>query len=739
MSFKRIVPSDEEGEYPSDVRNEEEEEVESVEEVLSSSVTAKLCVVCGETGAKCCGSCNSVTYCSKKCQTEHWPIHSDICKASAVHESPVVMCCVMCGSTEDVKRCSRCKSAKYCSQGCQKEHWSEHAGLCKTIHELEEIEKNKLYHNKSVRQDRANHQMKLKMMRLIGEKPKINCYLGGVKSRMLLDTGSGVTMVDRMWVDEYMPNVEIHPVTDFLDVPGQKLKLCAANSSEIQYDGVVLLNFGLDENKDECIVPVLVSSQKIVEPILGHNVIKDLVKEGGDEVQGKLATCIESESGQPFDVARLVSLIEEDDKNGDFLAEVKTPGSLKVPAGHRKQVKCRVKATCDDEQTVYFSPKLSVDDEDIEVLETVTKLRRGRTNFVYVDILNKSNEEKVVQKGSLLGSIHSVSAVVPMLSSRWRGERQEEVVGSVNVEESSEGVDDSQEWVPPVDLSHLDETQREKVIKVIIDNKYVFSKSDVDIGDIKDFHMKINLHDEVPVKEAYRRIPRNLYTEVRDYINDLLTNGWIRESHASYASPIVCVRKKDGGLRMCVDYRKLNGKTVADAQPIPRIQDILDGLAGKKWFSTLDMSKAYHQGYIKEGSRHVTAFATPWTLYEWVRIPFGLRNAPPAFQRYMNTVLADMKTTICDPYLDDVLCHAAEFDEGVVGLDKVLKRLKSKGIKLRAEKCCFLKQEVRYLGRLISGDGYRMDPADTEALEKFREPPKNVGELRSMLGFVGYY
>ena len=394
---------------------------------------------------------------------------------------------------------------------------------------------------------------------------------------------------------------------------------------------------------------------------------------------------------------------------------------------------------CDgNEQTVYFAPRLSIDDENFEILETVTKLRRGKTNYVYVEVLNQSKEEKVLPKGYMVGSIHSVSAVVPMLGSKWRGEPEEVEVGAVN-EESQVETDERDDWVPPVDLSHLDAVQQEKVMKVLMKNRDVFSRSDSDIGDIKDFQMKIHLEDDVPVKEPYRRIPRNLYTEVRDYINDLLTNGWIRESQSSYASPIVCVRKKDGGLRMCVDYRRLNGKTVSDAQPIPRIQDILDGLAGKKWFTTLDMSKAYHQGYIHEDSRHLTAFATPWTLYEWVRIPFGLKNAPPGFQRFMNTSLGDMKTTICDPYLDDVLCYHEDFDGAVDGVDKVLERLRSKGVKLRAEKCHFLKREVRYLGRLVSGDGYRMDPADTEALEKFREAPKNVGELRSLLGFVGYY
>ena len=190
------------------------------------------------------------------------------------------------------------------------------------------------------------------------------------------------------------------------------------------------------------------------------------------------------------------------------------------------------------------------------------------------------------------------------------------------------------------------------------------------------------------------------------------------------------MRKKNGEMRMCVDYRKLNAKTVPDSQPIPRITDILDSLGGAKWFSTLDMSKAYHQGYIEEGSRHLTAFVTPWTIYEWLRIPFGLRNAPPAFQRYMNQVLGDLKGLICDPYLDDVLCFSKTFEKHLIDVEKVLVRLHARGVKLRGAKCVFAKQEVRYLGRLVSENGYRPDPEDTVALEKFRTPPNTVGHVQ---------
>ena len=151
------------------------------------------------------------------------------------------------------------------------------------------------------------------------------------------------------------------------------------------------------------------------------------------------------------------------------------------------------------------------------------------------------------------------------------------------------------------------------------------------------------------------------------------------------------------------------------------------------------MSNAYNQGFMDETSRHCTAFTSPWGLYEWLCIPFVLSNATLAFQRFVNECLVCLKDLACIPYLDDVLCHGKTFDEHIGNLRMILRRLNPHGVELRAKKCFFFKNEVKYLGKIISEEGYRDNPIDAEAFQKLKQKPSNVEDLPKLLGFAGYH
>ena len=179
----------------------------------------------------------------------------------------------------------------------------------------------------------------------------------------------------------------------------------------------------------------------------------------------------------------------------------------------------------------------------------------------------------------------------------------------------------------------------------------------------------------------------------------MLSSGVIRPSNSPWASAVVMVKKKDGSLRFCVDFRQFNAATVKDAHPIPRIDDLLDTSHEARLFSTLDLKNGYWQVPIQEQDKEKMAFCTSsGQLFEFNQVPFGLCNAPATFSRLMDHVLAGLHWETCLFYLDDIIVFAATWEEHLARLRQVFERLRHAQLKLGAEKCTFAAKEVSYLG-----------------------------------------
>jgi len=211
----------------------------------------------------------------------------------------------------------------------------------------------------------------------------------------------------------------------------------------------------------------------------------------------------------------------------------------------------------------------------------------------------------------------------------------------------------------------------------------------------------------------------------------------IEESQSPWVSPVVLVKKKDGSLRFCVDYRKLNAVTVKDSYPLPRIGDILDQLSGNSWFSTLDLKSGYWHVKVNSEDKEKTAFSIGNGLWQFRVMPFGLCNAPATFERLMEKVLRDILSKICLVYLDDVIVFSKTFKEMMANLREVFLRLRTAGLKINPQKCSLFSKEVKYLGH-VSKQGITTDPEKISAVKNW-PVPQNRKQLRSFLGFCSYY
>ncbi|RVE58875.1 hypothetical protein OJAV_G00198510 [Oryzias javanicus] len=412
-------------------------------------------------------------------------------------------------------------------------------------------------------------------------------------------------------------------------------------------------------------------------------------------------------------------------ESGTPTGRVKVKGKkvCRIPGGTMKLVG----ASCSEQYsgcTVLFDPSDCKLPAGLLASPSLVEVVRGTT---YVPIVNVGSMDVSLHPRTLLGTLDTVHVV-----SLPAGVTEEAAVRSQAVSQTVPA------QIGDIDLSRLSAEEQEEVRSLLSRYSSVFSAHDGDLGCTNLISHDIPLLDDTPVRQRYRRIPPSEYEVVKEHINQLLKTQIIRESCSPYASPIVLVKKKDGSLRMCVDYRPLNAKTRKDAFPLPRIEETLDSLTGACWFSTMDLASGYNQVPVTETDRPKTAFCTPFGLFEWNRMPFGLCNAPSTFQRLMQRLFGDQQGQTLLLYLDDIVVFSSSIPQHLERLEVVLSRLQLEGLKVKLSKCSFLKREVQYLGHVISDKGVSTDPAKLDAVAKWPRPTTTT-ELRSFLGFASYY
>ena len=313
---------------------------------------------------------------------------------------------------------------------------------------------------------------------------------------------------------------------------------------------------------------------------------------------------------------------------------------------------------------------------------------------------------------------------------------------STPVDESqNEAADDDLSW-PGLDSTgqtlnlsqDLSDEQRQDIQSLTAQFPMVFS---VIPGRTSLVEHTIHTGDAVPIRQRMYRVPYSRRTTLQKELDQMLQAGIIRQSVSPWASPVVLVPKKDGTIRVCVDFRKVNDVSKFDAYPMPRAEDVFEQIGQAEFISTLDLRKGYWQIPLEESSKEKTAFSTPFGLFEFQVLPFGLHSAPATFQRLINYVLQGCEV-FARAYIDDIAVFSTSWSDHTRHLADVFIRLERAGLTLNVGKCYFAKKEICYLGHLIGGGQLRPDPTKIEAVQNYPTPTLKK-DVRSFLGLAGYY
>ena len=555
---------------------------------------------------------------------------------------------------------------------------------------------------------------------LIGSRCTGQVSIAGQEFSCLLDTGSQVTTIPISTYNQHFSHQPVRPLCDLLQVEG-------AAGQEVPYLGYIEVTITFPKefigaDMDVCTLALVVPDVRPgfhAQVLIGMNTL-DLLYE--QRLESECASYKPSRHGYGA-VLQLLQLRHQQ-AQGESTGVVRLAGAspLEVPAGCTMVIRGSVRASLSSAGRCVLVEQPSTPlPGGLCVRNCLVSLPSHAPHRIPVVITNESDQNITLQP---LGVIAELSGSPRILT---QGVSTTQVQSP---EESNLEFDFGDSPIPP--------DWRERVVSKLKQMPGVFSHHDLDFGCTDRVKHHIHLHDGTSFKHRARPIhPRDIEA-VRDHLRDLLKTGVIRESESPFSSPIVVVRKKNGDVRLCIDYRKLNLQTVKDNYALPNLEESFAALTGSRWFSVLDLKSGYYQIEMAEADKPKTAFVTPLGFWEFNRMPQGVTNAPSTFQRLMERCMGDLHLKEVLVFLDDLIIFSDTLEEHERRLLRVLHRLGDYGLKLSPEKCKFFQASVRYLGHIVSEQGVETDPEKISALKSWPVPQK-LKELRSFLGFAGYY
>ena len=556
---------------------------------------------------------------------------------------------------------------------------------------------------------------------VIGPMVFVDVNIEGLIVAAMVDTGAQSTIISR----ETLHSIVQHMKDQGRDPPPLELPTVRLYGKDGRRGGIELpvtaqVSLVFTANSKSITVPVLVQPGSEQACLLGINAIPllgiKLVYSDGDAIFPPL---------KPVDVG-VVNALERETK-------VNAVGSVTIPAQKGRIVRAKLVNSVNGMEGLLFEPNHSLlESFGIFAREILVTSENGQ---VGVALDNFQGTPVHLEKGINLGVVRAISAReidhvsnelpvavnAPVRASESPNGRLGKLLKLLNL--------------PSDNLSQVESTELQALLAEYHD---VFALDDSELGCTDVLRHHIDTGNSNPIRQQPYRTPVVRREEMREMIDTMQDQGVVKPSCSPWASPVVLVPKKDGTLRFCVDYRRLNMVTRKDVYPLPRVDDLLVALGGAKYFSSLDLASGYWQVELAEDARQKSAFTTHHGLFEFVRMPFGLCNAPATFQRVMQKVLAGLEWKTCFVYLDDVLVVSETFQDHLLHLREVFSRLRAANLRLKPKKCGLLRQQVSFLGHVVSTEGIRADPMKTEKIESYPRP-SNVTEVRRFLGLASYY